>query len=397
VKEVETSVHLSVTVLAISWIGGETFTIRASTVVPDRHNYDDETGLSYAELPVSIFYQFPTADINIGGTGPTGQPNYSDPLDADFGYMLVEVDRVTEYQVEADLTGDLIVAYSTGEFGLFDYGHPLDSAGDCGDCLDGDGDGWADDEDPDCDDAYRSDGSDESEDNLTYGMFTCNDGLDNDSDGLVDADDDDCGAGDELESNCDNGIDDDGDGWTDEDDAECGEDGSGIELGDHNLAWTCSDGEDTDGDGWDDFTDPDCVWGGAAEQGYRMDLPCNDGVDNDFNRDIDADDVYCANEGPEADAEAPSMSSNCADGVDNITDSDGYIDARDPDCEVDDYKWELDSAWEEGDQPVVPTCYDGLDNDSDGCIDAEDPDCQEADGTPNGFFEEAGFIDDCSG
>ena len=389
VKAVETHVRISITILTISWIGGENYTIRASTVVPDDYNYDEATGLSSIDMPVEVFYQFPTADVNIGGSGIGGQPIYSDPMSSDFGYMLVEADRVTEYQVESDLGGDLIVAYATGEFGLFDYTHPLDKDGDCEDCIDADGDGWVDEQDPDCDDDNREDGTDETEDNNTFGMYTCNDGIDNDGDGDIDADDADCSSGDEMESNCDNGIDDDGDGWVDGDDGECGEGASGIELGID--PWDCSDGVDTDGDGWDDFSDPDCTWGGDDELGYG-DTACNDGIDNDGNNDVDADDVYCANEGATADTEAPEMDMNCVDDEDNTTDQDGYTDHRDPDCEVSTYKYELDTHWEEGDQPVIPTCYDGIDNDEDGCPDALDPDCHESNGTPNGFFAEAGNV-----
>lgn len=93
---------------------------------------------------------------------------------------------------------------------------------------------------------------------------------------------------------------------------------------------------------------------------------CNDGIDNDGNGLIDAEDPSCyapwMNEG-EIFADAP-----CADGIDN--DGDGLIDAQDPDC-----LWRNYGAEDGSDN----SCSDGIDNDGDGLIDGDDPKC--ADGS----------------
>lgn len=104
----------------------------------------------------------------------------------------------------------------------------------------------------------------------------------------------------------------------------------------------------------------------ACPAGSPCEIPltttCNDGIDNDGNGLIDAEDPSCfapyMNEGelfPDA---------GCADGVDN--DGDGLIDALDPKCVSRSYQAEdgLDNS-----------CTDGIDNDGDGLVDDEDPDC----------------------
>lgn len=99
---------------------------------------------------------------------------------------------------------------------------------------------------------------------------------------------------------------------------------------------------------------------------------CNDGIDNDGNGLIDAEDPSCyapwMTEG-ETFADAP-----CADGIDN--DGDGLIDALDPDC-----LWRNYGAEDGSDN----SCSDGIDNDGDGLIDDDDPKCADgsefADGT----------------
>ena len=57
------------------------------------------------------------------------------------------------------------------------FDNPLDAVDNCSDCIDNDGDGWVDVQDPDC-------AGDEGEINATTAS-TCNDGLDNDEDGLL--------------------------------------------------------------------------------------------------------------------------------------------------------------------------------------------------------------------
>ncbi|MFH1463431.1 MAG: IPT/TIG domain-containing protein [Pseudomonadota bacterium] len=384
--DVQSYVRINLTQLSIGWIGGESYPIRATLVVPDDNNYDPETGRSSAEMPVDVFYQFPTADVFIGGSGPMGA-SYDDPTDPRWGYTFVSVDRITEYRLQTSpkkgvgLQGDLVLAYATGDFGLFSYEHPLD--GDrCGDCVDNDGDGWVDDDDPDCEEDYRTDGSDADEDGLTDGMFTCNDGIDNDDDKLVDSEDDNCEAGDDEESNCHDGIDNDGDGWEDELDGECinGEPEIGLDT------WSCSDGLDNDADGWIDVDDPDCTDGAAEELGFGV-TACNDGLDNDGHGDVDALDPYCFynRSGAFADDEQPPMTADCANGSDD--DGDGYIDGNDPDCETGSYYQESRTSWTDDIYELIPICYNGTDDDGDTFIDADDPGCVGVGSLPDGFVQ----------
>ena len=141
-----------------------------------------------------------------------------------YGYLIVTLDRVTEFTLEADrvesptgelIDGDIVLAYSTGDMGYFVFDNPLDFLGDdeCSDCIDNDGDGWVDDADPDCE-------SGPARESRTTSQYTCNDDVDNDGDGLVDWEDSDCrsGVSDAEIDECSNGIDDDGDSWIDDDD-----------------------------------------------------------------------------------------------------------------------------------------------------------------------------------
>lgn len=101
---------------------------------------------------------------------------------------------------------------------------------------------------------------------------------------------------------------------------------------------------------------------------------CNDGLDNDGNGLIDADDPSCytaAMDEGEIFADA-----QCADGIDN--DGDGLIDALDPKC--------LTRSYGAEDATDI-SCTDGIDNDGDGLIDADDPKC--ANGSE--FRDGAGF------
>jgi hypothetical protein len=396
ILDVKSYVRVTINQMSIGWIGGESYPIRTTIVVPDDNDYDEETGMSSVEMPMDIFYQFPTSDVFSGGTDMMGNPTYDDPTDPRWGYSFVSVDRITEYRLESydaqgmndpdagvGLQGDLVVAYATGDFGLFSWVHPLDSDDSCADCVDNDGDGWVDDDDPDCDDDNRPDDSEPAEDGAAEGLFTCNDGVDNDEDGLIDWEDEDCEAGDELESNCDDGEDNDGDGWEDELDGECME-ANGVELG--NDSWGCSNGIDDDGDNWIDVDDPDCTDGQAEELGFG-DSVCNNGLDDDGHGDIDGADPYCyySSEGAAGETEQPEMTSECIDGEDN--DEDGYIDANDPDCETGSYYRESREFWESDFFDLIPACYNGEDDDGDGQIDALDPGCYGDGGDADGFID----------
>jgi hypothetical protein len=405
VLDIQSYVRVTINQMSIGWIGGESYPIRTTIVVPDDNMYDEETGMASVEMPADVFYQFPTADV-FAGSGVMGQPAWDDPTDPRWGYAFVSVDRITEFRLASydangiedpnagvGLHGDLVVAYATGDFGLFSYVHALDEADPCGDCVDNDGDGWVDGDDPDCEEDYRDDGSDADEDGYTDGMFTCNDGLDNDEDGLIDWEDEECDAGDEFESNCDDGEDNDGDGWEDELDGECID--GGAELGED--PWGCSNGLDDDGDTWIDAEDPDCTDGQGDELGFGTTL-CNNGLDDDGHGDIDGADPFCFyNDGALGELEAPdNMSNDCIDGADN--DSDGYIDGNDPGCETGSFYSEGSDSWDPDFYDLIPACYNQEDDDGDGFIDAEDPGCFDMGGEADGFItseEDPIVLTDC--
>ncbi len=248
----------------------------------------------------------------------------------------------------------------------------------CNDSLDNDGDGLADAEDPGCIHPFRL-----TEDDLA-GPSNCADGEDNDGDGLVDTEDGGCLIGsfeDDFTSECTDGIDNDGDGGTDhlgdtEDTGDSGSDSGGDTGGDEAAGDVdcvspfdisesaddlCDDGVDNDGDGWIDGDDTDCgVYG--YEVGYA-DSGCANGIDDDEDGLVDALDSGCisANDPYETDGD------ECADEIDN--DGDGWTDSADADCIV------LDTPYEANQVFGNTECNDGVDNDNDGDIDAADADC----------------------
>jgi hypothetical protein len=397
IRDAQTFVRVSLTTLSIGWLGGEAYPVRASIVVPDSYHVDAETGMSQLELPTSVLYQFPTTDAqwsssSDGGVGGIGGGDtvysFGDSARSDYGYLVVTIDRVTEYRLDASkkLGGDLIFAYNTGDFGFFSWSNPKDN-GVCGNCTDEDGDGWPDLLDADCIDGTAEDGAYDG-----TGYYTCSDNLDNDGDGLIDADDPDCSRGTDRESNCDDGTDNDGDGWTDELDSEC-DDPLGAELGDDDVGWECTDGVDNDGDGWIDADDPICTKGSDSEDdGYNEDAQCNDGIDNDLHGDPDSLDPLCLLNGASHFFEEPEYvpDSECDDLIDN--DEDGYIDGNDPDCEYAPH-WREGNAFSDPEiRPETATeCYDGVDNDGDGWVDSLDLGCvSEISGELDGFLDDEG-------
>ena len=314
--------------------------------------------------------------------GGTQSLNWGNPLDSGYGYLIVALDRVTEYAIQSrELGGTVVVAHASGDFAFMNWDNPLLDPDDCGDCSDNDGDGWVDNDDPDC-------ASGDNEDNAAFGTYTCNDGIDNDSDGRIDADDTDCANGRSPESpECGDEIDNDGDGWTDADDPDCSV-GAGIFEDNATYALTsCNDGMDSDGDGWVDAADPGCESAEDEEvDGFVADVECNDGIDNDGNGDIDSDDTLCVNTGATGENEQNPLSSRCDDGLDN--DGDGYIDGKDPDCEFTPFRNESREFRDPEEYAGIDECYDGIDNDMDGAVDAVDPGCWDTDGTPNGFIND---------
>lgn len=214
----------------------------------------------------------------------------------------------------------------------------------CGDGVDNDGDGNADQRDLQC---YGPDGA-ESPDGLRGRATLCTDGLDNDGDGLVDHDDEECLAaiddsegGGVLPIPCEDGVDNDGDGQVDADDTECSDDWPLERLS------ACSDGVDGDDDGLIDFPDdPDCA------------------------------SALWDDEATPFDAEA----AECANGLDD--DGDGFADLSDPGCS---------GSADDGEQAAAPVCSDGADNDGDGLADVADPDCYGAAGNSEEPLSNEGF------
>ncbi len=379
VKSVRSFVKANVVLFTLGWLGGEGAPMRATITVPDDHNFNPDTGRSSLDLPAGTLFQFPSNVYDIGeadnpfGGGSTFR--WGDPTRSDYSYIVLTLERVTEYVILADFegsTGELVFSYSTGDISLNLFDNPLDQDS-CGDCQDDDGDGWTDDKDPDC---GAADGAEAGFDS----SFTCNDGEDNDGDGLVDAGDPDCTSGEDGETNCGDGEDNDGDGLIDEEDGECdAETGTGFEVGDDDPSWGCNDSADNDADGWVDFDDPDCISAADDEVGLS-ELVCNDGVDNDGHGDIDAEDPTCARNGAGYPREQPTFSGECSDGTDN--DGDGYTDGNDPDCEAPPYIDEDRGVRESAD---APACLNGVDDDGDTLVDAADPGCAR-DGVPDGFI-----------
>jgi hypothetical protein len=381
---VQTYVRMTLTEININWFGPTAYPVRATMVVPDRHAFDDslgDAGRSTLEIPASVLYQFPTVELpqatGIGGGG------LLESTVSDYGYLIVTFERVTDYTIGSSAGGTVVFSYTTGDFGFLGWDNPTDADA-CHNCLDDDGDGWADADDPDC----ASGGTAET----GYGDDACNDNVDNDGDGRRDAGDSLCetGAGTD-ESNCSNGQDDDDDGFEDADDPDCI---AGGNEGDTTAPTGCTDGLDGDGDGWIDLADPDCATG-DDELGYGA-TACNDGIDNDGDGFADDLDTECAD--ALDDDEGVAAPTGCANGLDD--DADGWADLDDPDCTSGTEELGLgttacnDGADNDGDGfaddldadcltgldddeggASLGGCVDGLDNDGDGWSDLDDPDC----------------------
>lgn len=359
IKDVRVYVNASLIYGAFSWLGLEGYSARATLEVND--------GAGALEVPAWVLYEFPSINTNFGGT------RLSNPATVNYAYLLLSVSRVVEYHIETS-KGDVVFAFVNAELGASGWANPRDQDG-CGDCLDNDGDGWTDDEDPDC----LRDGTEE----VGYSDYTCNDGQDNDGDDKIDREDSVCEDATDGEDNCSDGRDNDNDGYEDDEDCECiaglSESGETVDLG-------CCNEADDDGDGWTDRDDPDCETG-EDELGYGADA-CNNGSDDDGDGLIDAGDPYCAEKGADGTVEAPVGRDGCADGADD--DGDGYTDLNDPGCEYPNF--DAEDSEPDASEDLVLTCYDGLDNDGDTFSDAQDPDCALSDGTPNGFQAEDGEL-----
>jgi hypothetical protein len=366
VLDINTYVHVSMTFVEFGWFGLETVGFRAATTVGDYNALDEGSGAASVGVPNWVLYQFPTPNFNWSGYDQFLDKGRLGSFDSGASYLFVEVYRVTDYKIRTD-KGPLVLSYVTGDLTLPGWENPIEDGDTCGDCIDGDGDGWVDSSDPDCNESV---GGLLDEVNATS-SFTCNDGIDNDNNGLVDSDDPLCENGWDGETTCGDGIDNDLDGWVDSLDADCNdpndqEDGA-IAGG------TCSDGVDNDLDGWVDGVDLACTDGRDDEDDGFSGTQCNDGIDNDGNNDVDSLDPYCFEVGPSSDSEQPVYISRCINETDD--DEDGFIDALDPDCEYYPYSRESLAFHDPESFPLVAGCYDGVDNDGDGSIDAADPSC----------------------
>jgi hypothetical protein len=130
---------------------------------------------------------------------------------------------------------------------------------------------------------------------------------------------------------------------------------------------------------------PDAAAQSPGDRGGPDDPNCEDGITNDGDAFVDADDPDCQksgcrpssatpnkcfetndDDGTPPSPEGPPGDPTCSDGIDN--DQDGDTDGEDSDCVV---------APEPEGPPGDETCSDGIDNDQDGQTDAEDSDCVE--------------------
>ncbi len=141
---------------------------------------------------------------------------------------------------------------------------------------------------------------------------------------------------------------------------------------------TCKDGVDNDGDGFIDADDPACAAGVGSESPDPVTTQCDDGVNNDDDGLIDFPaDPGCAS--TDDDDEFNPGVPACSDGVDN--DSDGLIDfPADPGCFL---AAENDEADDCPGGEHCPACANGVDDDGDGLIDygidaGNDPGCDRA-------------------
>ncbi|NLF24846.1 MAG: hypothetical protein GX589_04215 [Deltaproteobacteria bacterium] len=155
----------------------------------------------------------------------------------------------------------------------------------------------------------------------------------------------------------------------------------------------CNDGVDNDRDSLIDAQDPGCwddiknpaTYNPKLNNEGRATSECQDRIDNDGDGLIDAKDPGCwddiknpATYNPKLNDEGRATS-ECQDRIDN--DRDGLIDAKDPGCWDDmqnpaTYNPKLNDE----SRATVGACNDGIDNDGDGYIDYDDKGCIESGG-----------------
>ena len=232
-----------------------------------------------------------------------------------------------------------------------------------------------------------------------YERTACVDGIDNDGDGRIDGDDESCESAADLSESgesvdyCTDGIDNDVDGLADGEDPDCVD-------GDGTSEWPeGSPFRDTRfpvvyllhgyGQSPEDLQVTALPFSGFMAQGIWPKIilvfpdgycgsdiertACNDGIDNDGDELIDADDEGCAESGGRS--ETGEATPYCSDGVDN--DRDGLADLDDPGCRTP--EWESEANCVQGNFYVDHQAW--------------------GDGTPNGpayeelFFDLVDYVD----
>ena len=175
-EAINSYIHVSVTYVEFGWFGLETIGFRGATTVSDFNEYDEETGRASVGIPNWVMYQLPSPNGNWSGENQFNMTGYLGNYDSRASYIFLEAYRVTDYRLTTD-EGPIILSYVTGDLTIPSWKNPIGLEDTCGDCIDGDGDGWVDALDPDCNEDEEV-GGDGNETNLTS-RFTCNDGIDN--------------------------------------------------------------------------------------------------------------------------------------------------------------------------------------------------------------------------
>lgn len=135
----------------------------------------------------------------------------------------------------------------------------------------------------------------------------------------------------------------------------------------------CANGLDDDRDGFIDADDPQCFEPAGREDGrdtfFDRVFQCTDGLDNDADGFIDADDRGCAVSFMDDERDDAAGRPACENGLDD--DLDGFIDTADPGCAATGGRSESEdfAPMAELTTLVLPICSNGLDDDNDGVID----------------------------
>ena len=147
VSAVNSYIHVSVSYVEFAWFGLETLGFRAATTVSDDHLFNEETGKASVGIPNWVMYQLPSPNGNWSGYDEFAQKGTLGNYDSRASYLFMEVYRVTDYRVETE-SGPIVVSYVTGDLTIPSWTNPVETPNTCGDCVDGDGDGWVDALDP---------------------------------------------------------------------------------------------------------------------------------------------------------------------------------------------------------------------------------------------------------